>query len=309
LKFPPEARIPLLSAIDAYLQKSDDDLKKQLQGEGFIEPEYTVDKINEVERKIEEALHRELSAVERALAECISLETFNELLWPDVKQRDTLAEDLGEIFEDYLGKVVPQLSDAYLLQTDKALVTGFCTDRTTAWIESWSRELGEMMKLTSHEEIGKILTEQLKKGAGIAETARAIQESGIRETYTRARTTALTETLRAHNVAHQESMIQAPAVTHKRWRHTGSFRNTPRENHVAMDGQIVPKDQPFVMQGRSGATYAPQYPVDSSLPAEESINCHCLAQEVTDLDIMQLPEEDRQKLQLEAIAADNESFF
>lgn len=54
----------------------------------------------------------------------------------------------------------------------------------------------------------------------------------------------------------------------------------PRENHMAMDGQQVFKRETFTLAGRDGAVYHPLCPRDTGLPAGESINCHCIMEEV-----------------------------
>ena len=43
------------------------------------------------------------------------------------------------------------------------------------------------------------------------------------------------------------------------------------------------------------------YPRDSSLPPEESINCHCITQPVVDEEILGMSLKERQRLQQEAI--------
>lgn len=95
--------------------------------------------------------------------------------------------------------------------------------------------------------------------------------------------------------------MQSPAVQEKMWRHTGSYRNEPRKNHVDMDGQRVPVSEPFTLDGIKGGTYYPMYPRDTNLPPEESINCHCICQPVVSEEILGLSLEERQKLQQEAI--------
>ena len=78
--------------------------------------------------------------------------------------------------------------------------------------------------------------------------------------------------------------------------------NTPRPNHVAMNGQKVKKDETFTLIGADGSTYQPKYPRDPVLPVGETANCHCIAQDGIDEDILGLPLEERQKMQEEALA-------
>lgn len=292
----------LLKAIDAYLAKADDDLADALESEGFAEPQATVSRIASVEDDVANALLAETSLVLTRAGQAIDLEQFAAEVWPGVKLDDTLAADLLQIFKAQFTTALNELVPAYLAQTDHELVCSRFSKRTTAWIESWSEELGGLMKLNSHTEIETILTKGLEDGAGIADFTRMLQDSGIRDEYYKARRAALTEVLRAHSVAQHESIMQSPAVEMKRWLHTGSYRNQPRENHAAFSGTVVPKDAPFMLPGRDGGTYPCMYPRDPALPASESIHCHCIEQPVVSADVLGLPLEERQRLQAEAIA-------
>ena len=72
-------------------------------------------------------------------------------------------------------------------------------------------------------------------------------DGGWRTEYYQAKRVAVTEVLRAHSVAKEEAIQQSPVVDMKEWRHTGVHKIKPRPNHVAMDGQVVPKDQPCLL--------------------------------------------------------------
>ncbi len=104
-------------------------------------------------------------------------------------------------------------------------------------------------------------------------------DGGWRTEYYQARRVALTEVLRAHAVAHEESIQQSPATDRKEWVHTGAHKNEPRQNHIDMSGQIVLKNQPFTLHSVDGDTYYPMHPLDIILPACESVNCHCIHRE------------------------------
>ena len=170
-----------------------------------------------------------------------------------------------------LNKIVPQFTDTYVKAVDSGLTGNRISKRTTAWIQRWSRFLADEMKLTSHTQIENILVDAVENNRDIATVTRMIQDSGIRNEYYRARRTAVTEVLRAHNVAKQEARMQNPSVSHtrSRVRHTGAHKNEPRENHVEMDGQTVQKFEPFELFGADGGVYHPMYPVDPSLPPGE----------------------------------------
>ena len=292
----------LLKAIENYIAKADDDLEEILAEEGFAEPGLTVARISQIEEAVAEALEQETELFITSAETAIDVQEFADRIWPGVQLDDDLAEKLTTIFTEQLNEFLPQLIEPYLQQTDKDLTFSSMTKKTTAWVGEWSEELGSMMKLTSHTEIENILTKNLKGGNGIQDFISDIQNSGIREERYRARRAAVTESLRAHSVAQEESIQQSPAVEDKEWVHTGSFRNDPRPNHQAMSGQIVPKNEPFTLTGADGSTYYPQYPRDPILPASESVNCHCIHRGIASEKILGLSIEERRRLQAEAIA-------
>lgn len=292
---------PLIKAIDAFLTRADGDLTDELEGEGYAEPKKTVEYIQDMEDEIEAALLEETDYFIKEAEKAVDLEAFAEKIWPGVKLNDELKEKLVTIFTEYLAKFMPEFVGYYLLRTDTELELKQVSKRTTAWIRQWSEELGDIMKLNSHKEIERILEKGLSDGSSVATFTREILDSGIRDEYYKARRVAVTEVLRAHSVAQQEAFMQSPAVESKRWKHTGSYRNDPRKNHMDMDGQIVPVNEPFELQGIKGGTHRPMYPRDTTLPPEESINCHCICQPVVSEEILGLSLEERQRLQQEAI--------
>lgn len=292
----------LLKAIDAYLAKADDDLSEALDDAGFIEPKETVKDAAALEDALTEALEKETKYFRAKAKKAVDLEAFAKD-WPEIIEGDNVDEQLARLFVEDFERNIPSLAAGYIKKIDPQLTVKTITARTTAWASEWSEKLSGLMKLETHKEIEQLLTETLKDGKGVAEFTQALIDGGIRSERYRARATALTETLRAHSVAQQEALIQNPAVESKEWVHTGAYRNTPRENHVAMDGVIVPKDEPFVLEGADGVTYYPMYPRDPSLPPGESVNCHCIHRGVVNDDILGLPLEERKRLQQEAIDA------
>ncbi len=117
---------------------------------------------------------------------------------------------------------MPEFVGYYLAQTDKELKLTQVSKRTTAWVESWSEELAEIMKLNSHTEIENILTAGLKEGISIEAFTRNILESGIRDEHYKARRVAVTEVLTAHRGAAGGIY----AVSGSRGRRCGSTRAT-----------------------------------------------------------------------------------
>lgn len=292
---------PLIKAIDAYIEKADSGLSDELGTQGYAKPKKTVKYVEEIEDGVAEALLDETEYILAEAEKAVDLETFAEDIWPKVKLNDAVKGKLATVFTESLDKFMPEFIGYYIAQTDKELKLTQVSKRTAAWVKSWSKDLGEIMKLNSHKEIERILEKGLKDGSSIAEFTRAILDSGIRNEYYKARRVAVTEILTAHRAAQQEAFMQSPAVSEKMWKHTGEYRNEPRQNHVDMDGQRVPVGEPFDLTGADGGAYSPMFPGDPILPPEERINCHCIEQPVVSEDILGLPLEERQRLQQEAI--------
>lgn len=294
---------PLLKAISAYLQKADDNLEDELVSSGFAKASDTIDTIKALEGDVVEALVEETELFTTAVRGAVDLQTFGKDIWPGVKLNDKLAKKLTGIFKDRLTEIMPGLVETYLQRTDKQLTLQQVSKLTTGWIEQWSEQLAEIMQLNSHTEIEKILETGLANGDSIAVFTQNILDSGIRDEYYKARRVSVTEVLTAHRAAQQEAFMQSPAVVEKAWKHTGEYRNEPRQNHVDMDGKRVPKEEPFELKGGAGddQTYTPMYPGATDLPAKERINCHCICQPVVSEEILGLPLEERQRLQQEAI--------
>lgn len=294
---------PLLKAIDAYIEKADKGLEDTLGAEGYAKPKKTLKYMQDIEDGVAEALLEETDYILSEVEKAVDLEAFAKDVWPKVKLGDGVKDKLVTIFTESFDKFMQEFVDYYIKQTDKDLKLKQVSKLTTAWVRSWSRELGAIMKLNSHGEIERILEKGLKNGDSIATFTQNILNSGIRDEYYKARRVAITEILTAHRAAQQEAFMQSPAVSEKMWKHTGEYRNEPRQNHVDMDGQRVPVGEPFELIGIDGGTYNPMYPGDPILPAEERINCHCIDQPVVSKEILGLPLEERQRLQQEAIDA------
>lgn len=290
----------LINSIDRYIQKADDSLEKILEEEGRVEPEKTVEYISDIEKEIASALISETEYFISEIEKCENLEQA-EKIFDEIKNNDFCLEKLKPMFKAKLGDLIKLSAKGYIKQTDKELKISGLSKRTVNWVEDWSEKLGEIMRLGSHNEIESILKKGLKNGDSVDVFARNIIDSGIRDEYYKARRVAVTEVLRAHNMARQEAFMQDPSVLEKVWRHTGNHKNKPRENHIDMDGHRVPKGKPFELIGRNGVVYYPMQPCDSSLPPEESVNCHCISQPVVSEDILGLTLDERQRLQRKAI--------
>lgn len=290
----------LINAIDRYIEKAESKLEEVFEEEERANPKKMVRDISLIEKLVTGAL---LSETEYFIAEIRkkkNLKQVKESL-KKINDGDKCFEVIKQKLKEEFRNIIEENAELYIKRTDSELRIKNLSKRTVNWVESWSGELANIMRLNSHREIEEILRKGLKNGDGVDVFTRNILESGIRDEYYKARRVAVTEVLRAHNVAQQEAFMQDPSVSDKMWRHTGEYRNEPRQNHVDMDGQIVKKDEPFELIGKDGGVYYPMQPCDSSLPPEESVNCHCICQPVVNEETLGLSLEERQRLQQEAI--------
>lgn len=305
----------LADAIDAYIAKADNPLTELLKRAGYVKVPETMEAVRALEEKLAKVFGSHTNSVLERIKEIQQTGTLdiygvmNSLLErePDATRTSAggFALALNNAFREAFTDLMPKLVRAYSAKIDDKVAVKSITQRTTDFFNGWSAQLATLMKLNSDADIKKIIDKGLRDGMSVPDVARRIREQGIRWQSWRARSVALTEMLRAHSYAQLDAYTQNPAVTGKRWLHTGGRYNDPRENHVRMSGTVVPVEQAFTLAGADGSTYYPMCPRDASLPASESVNCHCLIQPVVDENILGMPLEERQRLTDQAREDDN----
>ena len=299
----------MICSIDAFIAKADDKLTQQLKDAGFVDAKKSVKTAAELERSITEILQDQSTDIADALKKAGSLSKAKKLIAQYFADDSTATAALTEVFESYYKSAVPALATDYMKEIATDMVVETLRQRTVDWLETWSKELADLMQLNGSDRMGELIQETIDNGESIADLTRKIRDEGIRgEEYT-ARRAALTEMLRAHSVANHEAIMQSPAASKKMWRHTGAYRIKPRENHEDMDGSVVPKDEPFILMGADGVTYYPMYPRDAILPPGEAVNCHCLEQPVVDEDVLGMSLEERQELQRKIVEEDDDAWM
>lgn len=210
---------------------------------------------------------------------------------------DTFAKSLSKAARKFLDYTMKDMAAAFMNAIDPDIQFNIFSKRTTNWINSWSDELGKLMQINSHKAVERVLNEGLEKGKGIREIARELEKLPEFDRK-RARRTAQTETLAACSASQLESYRQSPAVTGKKWRHSGARKNDPRENHEEYDGTTVPVEDDFELPD-SGERC--MFPRDSSLSAKERVNCKCVMSPAVDNTILGLSEEEKQKIREETL--------
>ena len=179
---------PLVKAIENYLAKAEESLADILKKEGYIKSKKTLKYIESIEEEITKALLEQRDDILEKLEKSLDIKTFVGELWESIKENDVLKLQIAAIFQDKLQKFVPEFVNYYIQQTDRQLQLKQVSQKTLSWIDSWSKELGEIMQLNSHKEIEAILKKGLEQGSGIPRITREIMESGIRNEYYKAMT-------------------------------------------------------------------------------------------------------------------------
>ena len=294
----------IISAIDRYIAKADEDLADTLKEEGFANEDETVEQINILQEKIADILREQTKIAIAVLAASPNWKAAKKNI-SDMMDADDIADQVDEAVTDMLETQIPELSTAYIKELEPDLAVETLRWRTSDWLAEWSERLGELMKINTHKQLTDIIQSAIDNGESISSLTQTIMDGGWRSEYYQARRVAVTEVLRAHSVAREEAIQQSPATDRKEWVHTGAHKNEPRQNHVDMSGQIVDKDKPFTLIGRDGATYYPMYPRDPILPPGESINCHCIHRGITNDGILGMSYEERKKMQQDIIDNDD----
>ncbi|MDT9719136.1 phage minor head protein [Paenibacillus sp. ClWae2A] len=224
-----------------------------------------------------------------------TLDTIINFVMNDLFAADELAELLGIEASVFLTLTITDLVADMMFAIDKDVSFKTLSGRTTKWIKEWGEDLGKIMALNSHKAVEEALITAVDEGESVQQAVQRIKDlpQFDRE---RARVTAQTEILAASSRSQWEAYKQSPSVVAKRWRHSGSKNNNPREAHVKMDGDEVPVDDPFDVNGHSG-----DYPRDPKLPPGERIGCKCVMSPVTDKKILGLSPEEKEAIRQQVL--------
>ena len=145
------------------------------------------------------------------------------------------------------------------------------------------------MRTFAHERLNNVAAEAQGKigqqlglvtvgGITPFQAIKAIQALLESESIRRATTIVRTEVSRAFAVASQERLVQAAPLVPglgKQWRRSGKIHS--RWTHDLMDGQVVDADKPFLVPNPGGGIDKMLCPHDPKAPAEQVINCGCIA--------------------------------
>lgn len=289
----------LFKAINSIVKEEADELKDEIAD--FPALDATLTAIETYEVKVAGLFRRQKKHFTDGLKTLVVKSDFENVakvaeLMTKLYEADDFADSMADYTEDFLLDVIEEMVAEIMKSIDEDVAFNTLSSKATTWISEWSKDLAEMMKLTTHSEIEKVISTVIETGESIDKAIKRLRELPEFDR-TRARTTAITEVLRANSVAAHEAYVQSPAVIQKVWKHSGSKKNKPRQAHVNLSGTVIAIDEKFDVNGHQAL-----YPRDKDLPAEEVINCHCVLGPVVDPAILGLSKEEKQRLRDQAIA-------
>lgn len=182
----------------------------------------------------------------------------------------SLATELIKFYDDNFGKTLlvqaadktaKEIGVKYSFNSFDMATRDYLKDKKI----NWSKQVTE----TTEKRVKELLTQAFEEGTGSYDLADLLHEDSA-FSYSRAEAIARTEVISACNYADNTIYQIDDSIIGKKWSATADERT--RLNHAYADGQIVPKDKPFIVGG-----YEMMYPGDSALgaPAGEVINCRC----------------------------------
>ncbi|MCY8755673.1 phage minor head protein [Bacillus haynesii] len=296
----------LLNSLNVFIRKAEEDDEKSLVK---VIPDFPglskiPDYVQEYEKKVARLLRRQRKKFLSGLNDFVSkdtketLETILVYFTQNLFAGDDFEEQFQELTAGFLQQTIEELASVIMDSLDPEVPFKALSSRSTNWIKGWSEELADIMKLNTHEAVENVLTEAIENGSSIQDIELTLRDLPQFDR-SRARTTAITEVLAASSAAQQEAYSQSPAVTAKKWRHSGGKKNNPRENHMALDGTVIGVNEEFTIPG-SGETC--MHPRDSKLSAKERVHCHCVLSPVVDNKILGLSPEEKEEIRREALA-------
>lgn len=298
----------IIECINRIIEKDNDKLYDKLKKMGIAFAAMTVRQISLLEKRIAIAMKKWHKSEKTSLLNSESLFSFLSSHTTESEADAELVQAVSQAVEETCGDVLQASADQYIRQTDAELSVTEISAPTAAAVSEASVQAGTSVLRHVTDEISNIIQEAINNGDSVDDAAKRIFDGRLRDEYYEARRVAQTEMMRTHAYAKYEALQQSPVVNAKRWRHTGAKGAASRENHVNISGQTVPKDQPFTLTGRDGATYHPMLPHDTALPAAEAINCHCILEAVIDKDLKSLPPEQKAQMQRDNIRMLNENY-
>jgi len=197
--------------------------------------------------------------------EAILRRLYKEILIKEaVLQSDVLpGQKMGH--KDVIDDLSTPFGNGNTIKLWRGLIDGYINVRLTGRITD--------INATTERAISRIIEKAIADGLGSRETARLIsKQTGFNKN--RARAIARTETVTASNQGKYMAALTSPVVLEKNWVPTPGPRTRP--THAAMsDHPWIDIDALFWLDSLKRGIEPGRYPCDSTLSAENVINCRC----------------------------------
>ena len=172
----------IVAAIDRYIAKKDEDLKKTLKTEGYADPDGTVGAINDLEEAVAGILADQQQDLLNTLKEAEEAGDTGEQLKKRIDtmlENDSIQDDVTDAAVSMYDDTVEPLATEYIQEVEPDMQVESLRKRTASWFETWGTTLGELMRLSTHDQITRLIHSAVDDGKDIPWLTR--QMSTIRQ--------------------------------------------------------------------------------------------------------------------------------
>ena len=173
----------IVTAIDRYIAKKDEDLKKTLKAEGYTNPDGTVDAINNLEETVAGILADQQQDLLNTLKEAEEAGDTGEQLKKRIDtmlENDSIQDDVTDAAVSMYDDTVEPLATEYIQEVEPDMQVESLRKRTASWFETWGTTLGELMRLSTHDQITRLIHSAVDDGKDIPWLTRQIMSGGWR---------------------------------------------------------------------------------------------------------------------------------
>jgi hypothetical protein len=191
----------------------------------------------------------------------------NKVMDPETHTYRDVDDTVKALYEKHLGQVAQAGAQSIINHPEIDLTSSsFNWNRLESIMENRSFQASETTLNRLHGDVLTRIEEGIREGRSLDKHDQELKREFTDMTNNELRRISKTETHSVYQQSKYEAIMQGNAP-YKRWVHGNVPIGPPREWHEAMDGEVVPVDEPF--------SNGLMYPGDPSGDAEEVINCGC----------------------------------
>ena len=172
----------IVAAIDRYIAKKDEDLKKTLKTEGYADPDGTVGAINDLEEAVAGILADQQQDLLNTLKEAEEAGDTGEQLKKRIDtmlENDSIQDDVTDAAVSMYDDTVEPLATEYIQEVEPDMQVESLRKRTASWFETWGTTLGELMRLSTHDQITRLIHSAVDDGKDIPWLTRQIMSGRL----------------------------------------------------------------------------------------------------------------------------------